>query len=99
MNKQQRLAECKRRQGLAHAEAERQEKILERYLNSTKLKKLQRNVRNANDKLNLIIEEWNDIIMEDHRTNCGLDEGYGVENPVSVNGELRYGYKDDPKSW
>ena len=55
-------------------------------------------MQDACDEVNLLIGEWNDIVMEDYYIK-EKPEYCERENPVSVNGQLVYGYKDDPKSW
>jgi len=52
---------------VAEVEVRRLEKLLDGYLDSKVVKKMKRDVEVATDKLNAIIEEWNDIIMEDVR--------------------------------
>jgi len=64
--KQERLEDCQRRQNMSSKVCKLQEKLLEDYLESNTAKQLRRNVQIAVDKVNAIIYEWNDIIMEDH---------------------------------
>jgi len=71
MTKQERLADCQRRQNIASKKCKRQEKLLEDYLESNMAKQLRRNVQIAIDKVNAIIYEWNDIIMEDYYSRQG----------------------------
>lgn len=96
--KTERLADNQRRTKLANKEYDRRVKVLNDYFNSPTVKKLRKDADDALDAVNVLIEEWNDIIMEEHNKKpTRRSEGGG--NPVSVNGQLVYGYKDDPKSW
>lgn len=65
MTKTERLADNRRRQKVANEEFDRRKQILDDYLNSAKVKKLRKDVEDALDASNVIIYEWNDIIMED----------------------------------
>jgi len=96
-SKRERLIDCKRRQKLAETKMLRLEKTLDHYLSSPIVKKLKRDVEAATDKLNAIIDEWNDIVMEGAHLR-GADASRSVEY-TSVNGELRENYREDPKSW
>jgi hypothetical protein len=99
MTKKERFADITRRSKLAHKEAERREKILDNYLNSNQVKKLRRYVQDGWDKVNALVAEWNDVVMEDHRKRKP-ERDYGPSNTyTSVDGELRLNYKEDPKSW
>ena len=66
MTKAKRLADNKRRDAAANRELKRREKRLYNYLNSAKVKKLRKDVDDAIAALNVIIDEWNDIILEDN---------------------------------
>ena len=98
-DQKRRFADVTHRTKLAHVEVKRREKILDDYLNSNRAKKLHRDVQEANDKVNELISEWNDIVMEDYRKRRPeRDDGFS-NTYTSVDGELRLNYKEDPKSW
>jgi hypothetical protein len=101
MTRTERLADNKRRDKIASEEYDRRAKILDDYLNSPTVKRLRKDAQDAIDAVNAIIGEWNDIIMEEHyeRYPKGEPDNEKSGNPVSVDGRLVYGYKDDPKSW
>jgi hypothetical protein len=95
----ERFAANTKRGKVLHAEAERREKILADYLNSNRVKKLKRDVQTARDAVNMNIEAWNDIVLEEHRKRpVKRDSGFS-NTYTSVDGELRLNYKEDPKSW
>jgi hypothetical protein len=97
MTKKQRMADCARRERVASMEVDRRQEILNNYLTSRKVKRLEKALDVAENKLNAIIHEYNALIMEDYKP-----PKEPLSEPtrwVSVDGELRQGYKDDPKSW
>jgi len=65
-NKSERFAENKRKSRLANEELKRRQKKLTAYLNSPKAKKLRKAVDDAIDAINLLVDEWNDIVLEDN---------------------------------
>ena len=101
MTKKERFADNRHRAEIANKECDRREKILHDYLNSATVKKLRKDADDARDAVNVLVAEWNDIVLEDHYRNLKNNPDRSEEsgNPVSVNGQLVYGYKDDPKSW
>ena len=62
--KRARLADNRRRTDVANKEYNRRKKILDDYLNSDRVKKLRKEADEALDAVNVLIYEWNDIIME-----------------------------------
>lgn len=99
MTKTQRLADVKRREIIASKEHDRRVRVLNAYLNSATVKKLRKDADDALDAVNALIGEWNDIICEDSMKKYANERSEDAGNPVSVDGRLVYGYKDDPKSW
>ena len=99
VDQRKRMANNRRHSCLAHKEAKRHEKILSNYLSSNRVRQLKRDVQKANDKINELIDEWNDIVMENHRKRVKSDTWEEKNSYTSVDGELRLNYKDDPKSW
>lgn len=99
MTKTQRLADVKRRQIIASKEHDRRVQVLNAYLNSPIVKKLQKDADDALEAVNVLIGEWNDIVCEDSMKKYTNKRSEDIGNPVSVDGRLVYGYKDDPKSW
>lgn len=95
----ERFAANKKRGAILHREAERREKILTNYLNSNRVKKLRKDAQDAWDAVNMNIEAWNDIVMEEHRSKPAQRDLGERNTYTSVDGELRLNYKDDPKSW
>jgi hypothetical protein len=66
MTKTERFADNRRRAKIANKEADRRQKILHDYLNSPTVKKLQKDVDEAIDAVNVLVHEWNDIVLEDN---------------------------------
>lgn len=66
MTKEERFAENRRKAKLANEELKRREKALNKYVNSPKAKKLRKAVDDAIDAINVLVSEWNDIVLEDN---------------------------------
>ena len=66
LRKRERLADNRRRAVIANAEFNRRKKLLNDYLNSAEVKQLRKDVDDAIDAINVLVSEWNDIILEDN---------------------------------
>lgn len=66
MTKTERLADNRRRAAIANKECDRRQTILDAYLSSSTVKKLRKDVDDAIDAVNVLVSEWNDIILEDY---------------------------------
>ena len=64
MTKREKFADITRRDKLATAELRRREKRLNAYLNGNRAKKLRADVQKAIDAINMLVSEWNDVVMD-----------------------------------
>lgn len=64
MTKDKRLAENRRKAAIADKKFERAAELEKNYHNSAEAKRLRKAVEDAIDEANVLISEWNDIILD-----------------------------------
>lgn len=66
MTQKQRFADNRRRAAIANKELVHRQKVLGDYLSSPIVKQLRKDVQDAIDAVNVLVDEWNDIVLENN---------------------------------